>query len=69
MVNRYQPKVGMASAGNGDYVEFTAYVELVERYQSLFETASSYVDQVARGEITADQAKAALSVIRRFAGL
>jgi len=44
MMNRYQPKVGMTSAGNGDYVEFTAYVELVEQYQSLFETSGSYVD-------------------------
>jgi hypothetical protein len=44
MMNRYQPKVGMTSAGNGDYVEFTAYVELVEQHQSLFETSGSYVD-------------------------
>ena len=69
MVNRYQPKAGMSSVSNGDYVEFTAYGELAEQYQSLFETAGSYVDQVARGEITADQAKAAFLVIKRFAGL
>lgn len=68
MVNRYRPKAGMASASNGDYVEFTAYGELAAQYQSLFETACTYVDQMARGEITAEQAKAALLVIRRFAG-
>jgi hypothetical protein len=41
----------------------------VAQYQSLYETARSYVEQVARGEITADQAKAGLLAVRRLGGL
>lgn len=69
MVNRFQPRGGMVSASNGEYVEFMVYDELLAQYQSLYETARSYVEQVARGEITADQAKAGLLAVRRLAGL
>jgi hypothetical protein len=59
----------MVDSDNGQYVEFKAYEDLLARYLSLFDTAGSYVDQVARVDMTLDEAKRAILVVRRLEGL
>lgn len=58
----------MVSADRGDYVESVAYDELLAQYQSLYDTAVAYMDMVDCGEMTVDQAKAALLAVRRLGG-
>lgn len=69
MVTRYQPHAGVFSVPHGEYVDFNSYEEIVMKYLNIFEVAGSYLDQVALGEISADQAKIALLAIRRLEGL
>jgi hypothetical protein len=68
MVNRYKPQGRMVEAKDGEFVEFAAFDDLQARYLNVFEAASTYVDLVASGEITAEQAKLALLAIRRLEG-
>ena len=55
MVNRYKPQGRIVEATDGEFVEFAAFDDLQVRHLNVFELASTYVDLVASGEITAEQ--------------
>jgi hypothetical protein len=66
MVARYKQQGRIVEASDGEFVDFAAYDDLQARYVNVFTAAATYVDLVASGEITAEQAKLALVAIRRL---